>query len=153
MRPDPLPPSDETLLGYLLGALSDEESLAIEDQLAKSDALMQRLSDLRSMLEPFADELLEEGNADGTRESNDAQNPSVSLPSNDLSSSFSDASSDLIDDASQEGFREGLIEETMAMIANLDRSKTSDRDVSNTANTPNEAASSGEKVAGPQTSV
>jgi len=143
MRPDPLPPSDETLLGYILGALSDEESLAIEDQLAKSDALMQRLSDLRSMLEPFAGELLEEGNADGTSESNDAQNPNDSLPSNDLSRSFNDASSDLIDDASQEGFREGLIEETMAMIAKLDRSKTSDRDISNTANTPNEAASSG----------
>lgn len=68
MRPDPLPPSDETLLGYLLGALSDEESLAIEDILAKSDALTQRLRDLRSMLEPFADELLAEDNADGAQD-------------------------------------------------------------------------------------
>lgn len=50
-------PSDETLLGYLLGALSDEELAAIEEQLASSEELMQRLSDLRSMLEPFAEEL------------------------------------------------------------------------------------------------
>jgi prepilin-type processing-associated H-X9-DG protein len=111
MRPDPLPPSDETLLGYLLGALSDEESLAIEGQLANSDALMQRLSDLRSMLEPFADELLEEGNSSDTQPSND-----------------------LIDGAGQEGFREGFIEETMAMIAKLDPSKSSDRDTTHTPN-------------------
>lgn len=49
-------PSDETLLGYLLGGLSDEECAAIEEQLANSESLMQRLSDLRSMLEPFAEE-------------------------------------------------------------------------------------------------
>lgn len=55
-------PSDETLLGYLLGALSDEESAAIEDQLANSEALMQRLSDLRSMLEPFAEDFNAEAN-------------------------------------------------------------------------------------------
>lgn len=120
MRPDPLPPSDETLLGYLLGALSDEESLAIEDQLAKSDALMQRLRDLRSMLEPFADELLAEDNADGAQDT---------LQPNDLEGV-----------ASQEGFREGFIEETMAMIAKLDQSNSSDRDPANAPNTANDQA-------------
>ncbi len=144
MRPDPLPPSDETLLGYLLGALSDEESLAIEDQLAKSNTLMQRLRDLRSMLEPFADELLAEDNADGVQETSgsreasgaqdpcdaqgtsDAQQPNDSLQPNDLKGV-----------ASQEGFREGFIEETMAMIAKLDQSNSSDRDPANAPNTAN----------------
>lgn len=120
MRPDPLPPSDETLLGYLLGALSDEESLAIEDQLAKSDALMQRLRDLRSMLEPFADELLAEDNADGDQDT---------LQPNDSKGV-----------ASQEGFREGFIDETMAMIAKLDQSNSSDRDPANAPNTANDQA-------------
>lgn len=46
--------SDETLLGYLIGALTDEESAWIEEVVASSPSLRQRLSDLRSMLEPLA---------------------------------------------------------------------------------------------------
>jgi prepilin-type processing-associated H-X9-DG protein len=46
--------SDETLLGYLMGSLSVEESAWIEERLVSSPTLRQRLSDLRSMLEPLA---------------------------------------------------------------------------------------------------
>jgi prepilin-type processing-associated H-X9-DG protein len=46
--------SDETLLGYLMGSLSVEESVWIEERLVSSSSLRQRLSDLRSLLEPLA---------------------------------------------------------------------------------------------------
>jgi hypothetical protein len=49
-------PSDETLLGYILGGLSDEENAEIEALLIRSQPLQQRLRDLRSMLEPLADD-------------------------------------------------------------------------------------------------
>ena len=53
----PFNPTDETLLGYLLGGLSDEENDAIETWLTTTQDAQQRLRDLRSMLEPFASEL------------------------------------------------------------------------------------------------
>lgn len=46
--------SDETLLGYLIGGLTDQESALVEAELGRSEALQQRLSDLRAMLEPLA---------------------------------------------------------------------------------------------------
>jgi prepilin-type processing-associated H-X9-DG protein len=46
--------SDETLLGYLLGGLSDEEIALVEASLGISEILRQRLADLQGMLEPFA---------------------------------------------------------------------------------------------------
>lgn len=56
MSGDPPVPSDETLLGYILGGLSDQENAQIEDLLALSEPLRIRLRDLRSMLEPLAHE-------------------------------------------------------------------------------------------------
>jgi hypothetical protein len=53
-------PSDETLLGYILGGLSDEENAEIEALLLGNPSLQQRLRDLRSLLEPLAEELLAE---------------------------------------------------------------------------------------------
>lgn len=53
-------PSDETLLGYILGGLSDEENADIEALLLGNPSLQQRLRDLRSLLEPLAEELLAE---------------------------------------------------------------------------------------------
>jgi len=47
-------PSDESLLGYILGGLSERENAEIEDLLAQSEPLRVRLRDLRSMLEPLA---------------------------------------------------------------------------------------------------
>lgn len=52
-------PSDETLLGYILGGLSDQENAQIEELLAESQPLRLRLRDLRSMLEPLAAEALD----------------------------------------------------------------------------------------------
>ena len=49
-------PSDETLLGYILGGLSDQENAEIEELLIRDESLRLRLRDLRSMLEPLADE-------------------------------------------------------------------------------------------------
>ena len=49
-------PSDETLLGYILGGLSDPENAEIEELLTRSESLRARVRDLRSMLEPLADE-------------------------------------------------------------------------------------------------
>jgi len=49
-------PSDETLLGYILGGLSDQENAEIEEMLTRNESLRVRLRDLRSMLEPLADE-------------------------------------------------------------------------------------------------
>lgn len=46
--------SDETLLGYLIGGLTDQETEFVETELDRSDALRQRLSDLRAMLEPLS---------------------------------------------------------------------------------------------------
>jgi hypothetical protein len=46
--------SDETLLGYLIGGLTDQESALVEAELDCSEVLRQRLSDLRAMLEPLA---------------------------------------------------------------------------------------------------
>jgi hypothetical protein len=46
--------SDETLLGYLLGGLSDDETAQIDDALIHSDLLRQRLTDLRGLLEPVS---------------------------------------------------------------------------------------------------
>ncbi len=46
--------SDETLLGYLLGGLSDSEASQVESALAASESLRMRLADLRSLLEPMA---------------------------------------------------------------------------------------------------
>lgn len=46
--------SDETLLGYLLGGLSDEETAQIDHALIHSDLLRQRLADLRSFMEPVS---------------------------------------------------------------------------------------------------
>ena len=51
-------PSDETLLGYILGGLSDQENAQIEEALACSETLRLRLRDLRSMLEPLAQEII-----------------------------------------------------------------------------------------------
>jgi len=48
--------SDETLLGYILGGLSDQENAQIEEALSHSQSLRLRLRDLRSMLEPLAHE-------------------------------------------------------------------------------------------------
>ena len=53
-------PSDETLLGYILGGLSDEENADIEALLLGNPSLQQRLRDLRSLLEPLAEEFLGE---------------------------------------------------------------------------------------------
>ena len=53
-------PSDETLLGYILGGLSDEENADIEALLLGNPSLQQRLRDLRSLLEPLAEEFLAE---------------------------------------------------------------------------------------------
>ena len=53
-------PSDETLLGYILGGLSDEENADIEALLFGNPSLQQRLRDLRSLLEPLAEEFLAE---------------------------------------------------------------------------------------------
>jgi prepilin-type processing-associated H-X9-DG protein len=53
-------PSDETLLGYILGGLSDEENAEIEALLLGNPSLQQRLRDLRSLLEPLAEEFLAE---------------------------------------------------------------------------------------------
>ena len=47
--------SDETLLGYLLGGLSDEESSRIDAALRASEPLRQRLEDLKVLLQPLAD--------------------------------------------------------------------------------------------------
>jgi prepilin-type processing-associated H-X9-DG protein len=49
-------PSDETLLGYILGGLCEQENAQIELLLAHSESLRLRLRDLRSMLEPLAQE-------------------------------------------------------------------------------------------------
>lgn len=49
-------PSDETLLGYILGGLSDQENAQVEEALSQSQSLRERLRDLRSMLEPLAQE-------------------------------------------------------------------------------------------------
>jgi hypothetical protein len=46
--------SDETLLGYLLGGLSEAENARIEAALVDSERLRQRLSDVRGLLEPLA---------------------------------------------------------------------------------------------------
>lgn len=54
MSGDTPKPSDETLLGYLIGGLSDDENARIESMLERDDSLRQRLRDLRSMLEPLA---------------------------------------------------------------------------------------------------
>lgn len=53
MRGDIPEYSDETLLGYLLQGLPEDESRAIEDAIGRSDVLRQRVEDLRCMLDPM----------------------------------------------------------------------------------------------------
>jgi hypothetical protein len=48
--------SDETLMGYLLDALTDDEVLAVEDELAVNSHLRLRLKSMREMLFPLAED-------------------------------------------------------------------------------------------------
>ncbi|MFO0011200.1 MAG: hypothetical protein ACK553_00495 [Planctomycetota bacterium] len=47
--------SDETLVGYLMGGLSEEEAASIDAALAGSEVLRQRLRDLRGLFEPLGE--------------------------------------------------------------------------------------------------
>jgi hypothetical protein len=51
--PDKFDFSDETLFGYLLGGLPDEEMLRVQVALTQSPVLRQRLADLQGLLDPL----------------------------------------------------------------------------------------------------
>ena len=102
-------PSDETLLGYILGGLSDQENAEIEALLIGNPSLQQRLRDLRSLLEPLAEEQrAEEQLAEESQEQ--AINPSDSL-SDSLSDNLSGGQPETLDLPPA-----GLIEQTLRAI-------------------------------------
>ncbi|MFM8187146.1 MAG: hypothetical protein ACKN85_01580 [Pirellula sp.] len=76
MSGDQQVPSDETLLGFILGGLSDQENAQVEEALACSESLRLRLRDLRSMLEPLADEFMADPLGDPDHGDPDVQVPS-----------------------------------------------------------------------------
>lgn len=105
MSGDAPKPSDETLLGYLIGGLSDDENARIEGMLERDGSLRQRLRDLRSMLEPLAGGFVTEGfdPADSNTASNTADSNT--------------------DDAVYEP-RAGLVSDTMSRIIEQESSKS-----------------------------
>ena len=88
MSGDAAKPSDETLLGYLIGGLSDDENARIESMLERDGSLRQRLRDLRSMLEPLASGFGAEG-------SDPAYEPRAGLVSDTMSRIIEQQSSEL----------------------------------------------------------
>lgn len=105
MSGDAPKPSDETLLGYLIGGLSDDENARIEAMLERDESLRQRLRDLRSMLEPLASVLGEDGF--------DSEAPSADISSEDPLNT---------DDSAYEP-RAGLVADTMNLIIEQESSK------------------------------
>lgn len=105
MSGDAPKPSDETLLGYLIGGLSDDENARIEGMLERDGSLRQRLRDLRSMLEPLAGGFVTEGF--DPADSNTASNTTDSNT----------------DDAVYEP-RAGLVSDTMSRIIEQESSKS-----------------------------
>ena len=106
-------PSDETLLGYILGGLSDEENAEIEALLIGNPSLQQRLRDLRSLLEPLAEEQRAEEQL-----AEESQDQAIS-PSDNLSDSLSDNLSDNVSEGQPETLDlppAGLIEQTLRAI-------------------------------------
>ena len=98
-------PSDETLLGYILGGLSDEENADIEALLIGNPSLQQRLRDLRSLLEPLAEEQLAE-----EQRAEESQDQAIN-PSDSLSNNLSGAQPETLDLPPA-----GLIEQTLRAI-------------------------------------
>lgn len=118
MSGDAPKPSDETLLGYLIGGLSDDENARIEGMLELDATLRQRLRDLRSMLEPLAGGL---GTEDFGREDFGSQD----LGTKDFETEFIDKGGlgehDFgMDDSNAEVMafepRAGLVSDTMRLI-------------------------------------
>jgi len=114
MSGDTPKPSDETLLGYLIGGLSDDENARIELMLEHDASLRQRLRDLRGMLEPLASGLGTEG-----FDSEDACAESIDTESIDTESINTEGNPG--DPAFEP--RAGLVSDTMSLILEQESSK------------------------------
>lgn len=120
MSGDAPKPSDETLLGYLIGGLSDDENARIELMLEHDASLRQRLRDLRSMLEPLASGLGAEGFGTEDSSTEDSSTEKVSAESNNTE----DINTEFIgtEDSAYEP-RAGLVSDTMSLIIEQESSK------------------------------